>query len=173
MNSSGAAFTDRKLETDANVIFSSVLCQRALISLLALSRGRRGKDITGCIRLTFQYLKPTMTCRNVFIFLLMILALPISGTAQTMTLDTRHTMSLSAIASNDDTSALDASAHECCDPDALKSACENGQECKTSSLLQLAVNKTVSLALPPRHPTLLPVRVPARTPDIIWHPPRS
>ena len=114
-----------------------------------------------------------MTCRNVLMVLLMILVLPVSGMAQTMTFDTGHAMSPSAMASSDAASELATSEHDCCDPDAFGSVCENGQECKTSSLLQLALGKVVSPALSPRPSALLPGRAPTRAPDVVWHPPRS
>jgi len=100
-----------------------------------------------------------MTCRNVLIVLLMILVLPVSGMAQTMTFDTGHAMSPSAMASSDAASELATSEHDCCDPDAFGSVCENGQ--------------VVSPALSPRPSALLPGRAPTRAPDVVWHPPRS
>ena len=114
-----------------------------------------------------------MTCRKVFIALLMLLALPlVSGTAQTMAFDTHHDMSASSVVSTVAASELLIPSHECCDPDENTSACENGQECKTSSLFHLALGKVVSPVLPPRPSVLLTGQVPIRAPDIVWHPPR-
>jgi hypothetical protein len=90
-----------------------------------------------------------MTCRKVLIALLMFLALPINGTAQAMAFDTHHDMSPSSIISDVAAPELATPSRECCDPDELTSVCENGQECKTSSLLQLALDKVVSPTLPP------------------------
>lgn len=110
-----------------------------------------------------------MTCRKVFIALLMFLALPVSGTAQSMAFETHHDMNLSSMASG---SELATPAHKCGDVDETTSVCENGQECKTSNLLQLALGKVVSPALPPRPSALLAGQIPVRAPDIVWHPPR-
>lgn len=160
-----------KFETDKNVIFGSVLRQRALISSVSVSREKRGVE-PGAPRFASQWPEPMMTCRKVLIALLMFLALPINGTAQAMAFDTHHDMSPSSIISDVAAPELTTPSHECCDPDELTSVCENGQECKTSSLLQLALDKVVSPTLPPRPALLLTGQAPFRAPDIVWHPPR-
>lgn len=51
--------------------------------------------------------------------------------------------------------------------------CKSGQECKTSSLLQLSLGKP--LTLPLGQPVLVHPSdsTPALIPDAVWHPPRA
>ena len=114
-----------------------------------------------------------ITCRNLLLVFLMLLALPFTGTAQTMTPDTHHAMNQSSLASSTVASEMATSAHDCCAQDPAASVCENGQECKTISLFQLAFGKVTVPALSPRPSVSRPGQVPTRAPDIVWHPPRS
>lgn len=75
--------------------------------------------------------------------------------------------------SQHDITAMTTGDHECCDQEATTLVCKSGQECKTSSLLQVSVVK-VPLFSPDQHaPGLSIDRVPSLAPDVVWHPPRS
>lgn len=111
--------------------------------------------------------------RTVLLVLLMAFVLPVTGTAQTMAFDMHHDETPSSLAGIPFASDMEPSDHKCCAPDAAGSVCENGQECKTSTLFQLALGKAVLPTLTPRPPISLSGQVPTRAPDIVWHPPRS
>ena len=111
--------------------------------------------------------------RTVLLVLLMAFVLPVTGTAQSMPFDTHHDESPSSLTNIAVASEMEHLDHECCSPDASDSVCENGQECKTSSLFQLALGKLVLPTLTPRPSIFMSGQVPTRSPDIVWHPPRS
>lgn len=117
---------------------------------------------------------------RLFVLLLLSFALPINGMAQALMLagqgtDSHHAMPMP---SADDHHAHPGMAQSDCfeAADGAKQGslvCKTGQECKSSSLLQLSLGKLLSLplgqapALPPAEPS------PSLIPDAVWHPPRA
>lgn len=113
-----------------------------------------------------------ITYRNLLLVFLMIVALPVTGMAHIMAPVTHQAMTQMTEAAGIGAPDRVTAPHDC-DAQA-RSVCDNGQECKTSSLLQLALSKVAVPALSPRPAVVsLPTQVLTRAPDIVWHPPRS
>lgn len=114
------------------------------------------------------------------LLLLLSLALPINGMAQ-MVLPTsqgwamQHDHAEMSMAMHADKAAITDDA-ECLEHDASgksSAVCKSGQECKTSSLLQVSLGRAPLLPLGQQvsvHPSDI---APALIPDAVWHPPRA
>lgn len=116
---------------------------------------------------------------RLFFLLLLSFALPINGMAQALmvagqgTLGAHESMQMPAHHAHQGMAEAETDCFEAGDSGKGSQVCKSGQECKTSSLLQLSLGKPLSLplgqapALPPSEPA------PALIPDAVWHPPRA
>lgn len=116
---------------------------------------------------------------RLFFLLLLSFALPINGMAQALmvagqgTLGAHESMQMPAHHAHQGMAEVETDCFEAGDSGKGSQVCKSGQECKTSSLLQLSLGKPLSLplgqapALPPSEPA------PALIPDAVWHPPRA
>lgn len=115
---------------------------------------------------------------RLFVLLLLSLALPINGMAQALMVAGQGTLaheSMPMPAHHAHPGMADAQT-DCLEAgDASKGSlvCKSGQECKSSSLLQLSLGKPLVLPLgqPPAAQASEPA--PSLIPDAVWHPPRA
>lgn len=116
--------------------------------------------------------KTMISCRNLFFIILMLLALPLTGTADIPRADLHATHQ----SGSDVDSAmleLENRPQECLTQGDGSPVCDTGEECQTSSLFQLASGKFTFPAQSSFPSVSLRDQVPTRAPDIVWHPPRS
>lgn len=116
---------------------------------------------------------------RLLVLLLLSVALPINGMAQALMVAGQGTpaaheaMQMSAHYAHQGMADAESDCFEAGDSGNGSQACKTGQECKSSSLLQLALGKPLNLplgqapALPPSEPA------PSLVPDAVWHPPRA
>ncbi|AZZ45682.1 hypothetical protein C1896_12750 [Pseudomonadaceae bacterium SI-3] len=107
-----------------------------------------------------------------FLILLLVLTLPINGMAQLLmpaTSSVHHQM-----ADMEGMNGMDDADQDCREgkDQGPTTVCKNGQECKTSSLVQIAAAKAdvISAAKPVTTP--YNDQIPSRLLDAVWHPPR-
>lgn len=104
--------------------------------------------------------------------LILTVALPLVGAAPIMAnvqAPAHPADALSDAATVDSSNSLE----KCDIQNDATTACENGEECKTSSLLQLTLGNVAVPAFSPRPSVSLSGQIPAQIPDVVWHPPRS
>ena len=107
-----------------------------------------------------------------FLILLLVLTLPINGMAQLLmpaTSSVHHQM-----ADMEGMSGMDNADQDCHEgqDQGPTTVCKSGQECKTSSLVQIAAAKAA--VIPAAKPVTTPYndQIPSRLLDAVWHPPR-
>ena len=116
---------------------------------------------------------------RLFFLLLLSFALPINGMAQALMLAGQGSMAAHdsmPMPAHHAHAGMAAGETDCLQADDSGKGslvCKSGQECKSSSLLQLSLGKPLSLPL--GHAPALPSSEPApsRIPDAVWHPPRA
>lgn len=111
--------------------------------------------------------------RSLFLIILMLLALPLTGTAEMRSADTFHASHQSASAFDSAMLELENGLQECLTQVDGSAVCDTGEECQTNSLFQLATGKFTFPAQSSFPSVSLRDQVPTRAPDIVWHPPRS
>ncbi|MGY2464642.1 MULTISPECIES: hypothetical protein [Halomonadaceae] len=119
---------------------------------------------------------PTMKLyTRFFIVFILSFALPVTGTAQTLMMTGSFSMDHSNVYVTPESSFSGDTEHECCSQHERDdfADCKSGKECKTSSLLQVAVIKSLPFS-PSQLPLVLAINfVRSLAPDAVWHPPRS
>lgn len=117
--------------------------------------------------------KTMISYRNLFLIILMLLALPLTGTAEMRNADAFHADHQSDPAFDSATPELENRPQECLTQGDGRAVCDTGEECQTSSLFQLASGEFSLPTLSPLLSVSLRDQVPTRAPDTVWHPPRS
>ncbi|WP_150305370.1 hypothetical protein [Pseudomonas saliphila] len=117
--------------------------------------------------------KTMINCRNLFLIILMLFALPLTGTADVQRADTRHATHQSGSTFDSAILKLENRTQECLTQGDGSVVCDTGLECQTSSLFQLARGKLALPMLSPLPLVSLQSQAPTRAPDSVWHPPRS
>lgn len=116
---------------------------------------------------------------RLFFLLLLSFALPINGMAQALmvagqgTLAAHESMQMPAHHAHQGMADAESDCFEASDSSKGSLVCKTGQECKSSSLLQLSLGKPLNLPLgqAPALPSSEPA--PSLIPDAVWHPPRA
>lgn len=119
-----------------------------------------------------HFIKPNL---RLLIVVFLSILLPATGMAQVQMAavqsTTHHMQSLPDSAQS--MTSMERESHECCNQDSNLLVCKNGQECKTSSVLQVPEIKFAQVSFGLHISELVIDFVPALAPDAVWHPPRS